>query len=98
MKRFFAVVCVAMGLVACGPVASGEEDMQLESSEQELCPATCPEGTRFVQYTWICDNQPTSTCYGGREREFAVCYDSSTGQYVTGGTTCRSRCCSIAAD
>ena len=98
MKKLFVTACLALGVVACGPVAPGEDEA-LESVEQELCPATCPDGTRFVQYTWLCTGQTTSTCVSGLEREYAVCYDPSSGDYVTGGTTCRSRCgCAVEAE
>lgn len=64
----------------------------MASTEQALCPATCPPGTRFVQYTWICTHEITSTCSSGLEREYATCYDPATSNYVTGTTTCRNRC------
>lgn len=91
MKMLFATACLALGLAACGPVSPGESDA-LESVEQELCPAECPAGTQFVQYTWVCTGKTTTTCRSGIEKEYALCYDSSTGQYVTGTTTCRTRC------
>ena len=98
MKKLFAAACLVLG-VACGPaVAPGEEDV-LESVEQELCPAQCPAGTTFVQYTWLCTGQTTSTCRSGIEKEYATCYNPSTGGYVTGTTTCRTRCgCLVAAE
>jgi hypothetical protein len=99
MKRFFAVVCVAVGLAACGPVSPEEsEGDALASTEQELCPAECPAGTRFVQYTWVCTGQTTSTCRSGIEREYALCYDSYNSTYVMGTTTCRQRCGCLVAD
>lgn len=91
MKKLFVTVCLALGVVACGS-ATPEEEGALESVEQELCPAECPSGTRFVQYTWVCTGQTTSSCPGGIEREYALCYDASSGTYVTGTTTCRTRC------
>jgi hypothetical protein len=97
MKKLFAVACLAFGVVACGPAAPEEADA-VESVEQELCPATCPAGTTFVQYTWVCTNQTTSTCRSGIEKEYAVCYSSSTGSYVMGGTTCRTRCGCLVAE
>lgn len=96
MKKLFVTVCLALGVVACGPADSGAEEEVLESTEQEICPATCPAGTSFSHYTWVCTGQTTSTCRSGIEREYAVCYDSYNSNYVMGGTTCRSRCgCAI---
>ncbi|NTX60811.1 hypothetical protein HUA74_09080 [Myxococcus sp. CA051A] len=91
MKKLFVGLCLAVGVVACGPV-SPEEEASLESSEQALCPATCPAGTSFHQYVWLCTNRTSSACPYGIEEEFASCYNSSTGGYVRGGSTCRTRC------
>ena len=91
MKKLLAAACLALGLAACGPAFPGESDA-LESVEQEICPAECPAGTQFVRYTWVCTGQTTSTCRSGIEKEYALCYDPSSGGYVTGTTTCRSRC------
>jgi hypothetical protein len=97
MKKLFAAACLVLG-VACGPVAPDEVVDDTESVDQALCPATCPAGTTFTQYIWICTNQTTSTCKSGIEKEYASCYNPSTGGYVTGTTTCRTRCgCLIAA-
>ena len=96
MKKLFAAACIILG-VGCGPAVAPGEDDAIQSVEQELCPATCPTGTRFVQYTWVCTNRTTSTCTSGIEQEYAACYDSANGTYVTGTTTCRTRCgCFIA--
>jgi hypothetical protein len=97
MKKLLAVAFVVLG-VACGPAVDPAEDTSVESIEQELCPATCPAGTRFVQYTWVCTGQTTSTCRSGIEKEYALCYDSANGSYVTGTTTCRTRCGCLVAD
>lgn len=91
MKKLFVAACLVLG-VGCGPAVAPGEEEAAESTEQALCPTTCPEGTRFVQYTWVCTNQPTASCSSGLEREYAVCYDPATSSYVTGSTTCRTRC------
>jgi hypothetical protein len=98
MKKLFAAACLVLG-VACGPAIDPIEDEVIKSVEQELCPATCPAGTRFVQYVWLCTGQTSSACPSGIEKEYASCYDSSNGSYVTGTTTCRTRCgCFVAEE
>jgi hypothetical protein len=95
MKKLLVAACLILG-VGCGPAIAPEEDGAIGSVDQELCQATCPAGTTFVQYTWVCDNKPTSSCGAGTEKEYALCKDTSTGSYVLGTTTCRSRCCLVA--
>jgi hypothetical protein len=98
MKKLFAAACLILG-VACGPAIDPVEDTEIDSVDQALCPATCPAGTRFVQYVWLCTGQTTSTCSSGIEKEYASCYDPATGSYVTGTTTCRTRCgCLVAVE
>jgi hypothetical protein len=97
MKKLFAVVCLAVGVMACGPATDGAEE-SLESTEQALCPTGCPFGTTSLGYSWVCTGRTTSSCPGGIQEETLLCRDNSTGQVVSGGTTCRTRCgCAIEA-
>ena len=91
MKKLFVAACLVLG-VGCGPAVSSGEDEATGSVDQTLCPASCPAGTTFVQYTWVCTNRTTSSCGSGIEQEYALCYDAANSHYVTGTTTCRTRC------
>ncbi|MCE9672529.1 hypothetical protein LY474_32450 [Myxococcus stipitatus] len=92
MKKLFVAALFAWGVMGCGAGTLEEEEAPLESTEQELCPATCPSGTQFSQYTWVCVGGATTACRSGYEQEYALCYDPANGGYVMGTTTCRRRC------
>ncbi|MFP2957797.1 hypothetical protein ACLEPN_08190 [Myxococcus sp. 1LA] len=92
MKRLFAAMSLALGVLACGPATTEDMEAPVESTEQALCPTACPPGTTSMGYQWVCIGNPTSACRSGYEEETLYCYDSSTGMVVSGGTTCRRRC------
>lgn len=96
MKKLVATMCLALGVIACGPADVDAGD-SLGSTEQALCPTGCPWGTTSMGYVWVQTGQTSSSCPSGYEREELMCYDPSIG-IVSGGTTCRTRCALVAVD
>ncbi|AKQ67924.1 hypothetical protein A176_004836 [Myxococcus hansupus] len=92
MKKLLAMMCLALGVTACGGPVIEEAEASFETDEQALCPTGCPAGTTSMGYHWVCTGRTTSACRSGFEEETLYCYDSSTGMVVSGGTTCRTRC------
>ncbi|MFP2905270.1 hypothetical protein ACLESD_09475 [Pyxidicoccus sp. 3LFB2] len=97
MRKLVAMMCLALGVIACGP-ADGEAVESLGSTEQALCPTGCPWGTTSMGYVWLATGRTSSSCPNGYEQETLMCYDSSSGSVVSGGTTCRTRCALIEAE